>query len=278
MCGLELPWPGKLHAHDDKWLLSHLNPRWDLVVSDIGGTVGRVSADRHYGLASRDSAGRTHALREAERLCTDVERLNQAFGRQAVIAVELHSAPLASLGTSDALAESLRELSEWDWGGAQLLIEHCDSLVNEQTPEKGYLGLHDELRALRTLPSIGLSLNWGRSAIELRNADRVIDHVSQARTAGALRALIFSGVAASANAFGEAWSDLHLPFAPTPGFGGSEAESLMTQSAASKALAEAGALDWVGLKLGFRPVDGPVEHRVHMISESIRLLQDAAPK
>jgi hypothetical protein len=34
--GLELPWVGRLHPHDDDWLLEHLPERWDLVVTDVG--------------------------------------------------------------------------------------------------------------------------------------------------------------------------------------------------------------------------------------------------
>lgn len=275
--GLELPWVGRLHPHDDEWLLAHLVPSWDLVVSDIGGTVAGVADNPRYGLASRDDTGRAAAVRTAQRMRADVDRLNQALARQAVIAVELHSAPLANGGSSVALSNSLEELNTWDWGGAQLLVEHCDTLVEGQEPEKGYLSLKDELAAIGDVPQIGLSLNWGRSAIELRDADRVIDHVVQTRDTGALHAIVFSGAAATDGAFGAAWSDLHLPFAPTPGYTHPEPTSLLTREVAARVLAEAGQLDWIGLKMGWRPVDAPIAEPVLMIAEGIRLIQDAAP-
>lgn len=268
--GLELPWLGGLHPHDDRWLLKSLPSAWDLVVTDVGGTVIRLSEDPRYGLGSRDAVGRRAAVDDVARLRDDVDRLNQAVGRRAVIAVELHSAPLASNGDSESLAQSLTEICGWDWGGARVLIEHCDTLVEGHIPEKGYLSLPDELSAIELSETpVGIALNWGRSAIELRDADRVLDHIALA--ANHLSALVFSGASSLSSAFGSAWTDAHLPFATE------ESTSLLNADRAAAALAAAGRLDWVGLKMGWRPVDAPIADRVRMIADGIRLIGEAAP-
>jgi hypothetical protein len=265
--GLELPWVGRLHPHDSDWLLAALPSRFDLVVTDIGGTVGRLAADPDYGLASNDADGRRRALDDAARMRDDVDRLNQSAGRSAVIAVELHSAPLAGNGGPAAFAESLRELAGWQWGGAQLLVEHCDTLVDGRSPEKGYLPLAAEIDAIAgSDTAFGLSLNWGRSAIELRDADAVLRHVAEARGSGLLRAVVFSGASPEASAFGPAWVDAHLPF------DADEPTSRLTAERAHATLDAAGDLDWVGIKLGHRPLDAPVADRVRVIQNSIALL------
>jgi hypothetical protein len=274
--GLELPWTGALHPHDPDWLLSRLHPAWDLVVTDVGFTVGRLATDPAFGLASLDQDGRRAALSAAAALRVDVDRLNQAAGRRAVTAVELHSAPQAVGGSGAAFASSLAELAEWDWNGASLLVEHCDAPIDGRAPEKGYLSLGEEIAAIESSGHpVGISLNWGRSAIELRNADRVVDHVGQAADAGLLRAIVFSGAADAPSAFGSAWEDAHLPFAVTPGHETGEPTSLLTKARTIDALRAAGTLEWVGLKMGWRPLDAPAGDRVTMIADGIRLIEDA---
>lgn len=269
--GLELPWPGSLHAHDVDWLLRTLPASADLVVSDIGHTVGSLAKDAAYGLASNDSAGRARALADAARLRDDVDRLVQASGRGSVIAVTLHSAPLASAGSAEALRASLGDITSWDWNGADVLIEHCDALVAGQAPQKGYLPLADEIAAASGLA--GLSMNWGRSAIELRDADAVAGQIARAAASGLLRGLVVSGATDTDNAFGPAWEDNHPPFAPAhPGEYG-ESTSLLTPARAADALAAAaastGGLDWVAVKMGFRPLDAPLDDKLRMIAHAV---------
>ncbi|MCU1596390.1 MAG: hypothetical protein JWQ47_129 [Glaciihabitans sp.] len=273
--GLELPWTGSLHPHDPEWLLSTLEPSWKLVLTSIPGTVARLDVDPHAGLASTDAEGRAAAIGDARLMRDAVETLNtravSSPGNPAVLAVELHSAPRVPSG-SDArrLADSLEEVSSWDWGGTSLLIEHSDAFVAGQDPSKGFLTLRDEIEAVDAVRfrgrghggGIGIALNWGRSAIELRDPDRVTEHVDAAADSGLLAALVFSGAAATANRYGAPWADVHPPFGPSidrvagPGAGTdavTESTSLLTAERAADALAHAGRLDWVGIKMGWKP-------------------------
>ncbi|MHA3685043.1 DUF4862 family protein [Leucobacter sp. HY1908] len=273
--GLELPWPGQLHAHDDAWLLEHLPGSADLVVSAIGHAVGSLAANPSFGLASVDSEGRELALVGAKRLRDDVERLVQRSGRASVVSVELHSAPLATDGSSDALADSLAQISAWDWNGADLVIEHCDTLIAGQRPEKGYLSLDDEIAALEAVGgTVGLALNWGRCAIELRDADLVAEQVARAQQSGLLRGFVFSGASAVQNTYGPAWEDNHPPFAPRDQGGTGEPSSLLTRERAHAALAAAGSLDWVAVKMGSRPMNASVAERVDMIRSAVEIVWD----
>lgn len=267
--GLELPWPGRLHAHDPDWLLRTLPPAADLVVSAIGNTVGSLAADAAYGLASRDAAGRARALADTARLRDDIARLADASGRAGVIAVELHSAPLATAGSAQALRASLEQAAGWDWSGAEVVVEHCDALVDGQRPEKGYLPLADELEAIAGLAA--LSMNWGRSAIELRGADGVAAQLAQARASGLLRGLVFSGASARDNAYGPAWEDNHPLFAEL------EPSSLLTAELAREALQAAGELEWVAVKMGLRPLDVGMDARIGMIRHAVETVRAAVP-
>lgn len=270
--GLELPWIGSLHRHDEAWLLRSLAERFDLIVTDIPWAVGQVASTPEYGLASRNQDGRRAALEDVARLRDDVHRLNAAAGRQRVVAVELHSAPRADLGAGHALAESLREIQEWDWAGAQLVIEHCDALVEGNVPEKGFLSLDDELDAIRDT-TVGVSINWGRSAIELRDAQKVAEQIATARASGRLRGLILSGAAQEPGAFGPAWRDSHLPFDVSPGFPWGDSNSLLTIERAREALEAAGKIDWLGFKFGWMREDSSVADRVEMIKAATRILR-----
>lgn len=271
--GLELPWLGSLHPHDDRWLEANLPRRFSNVVTDIGATVSAVAADPAYGLASTDARGRRAAIHQASRLRDDVHRLNDAIGAQSVLAVELHSAPLASAGSAGMLRASLTEVAGWDWDGATLTIEHCDSEVAGQAPEKGYLSLADELDAIASSGTgIGLSLNWGRSAIELRRADAVRQQVAMAASSGLLRGLMFSGASDRAGRFGPAWIDAHLPMAPTPEFPLGEPTSLLTEELLRECVDAAGDVQWSGIKYGWKPQHSPVVERVQMVTAGVDIL------
>jgi hypothetical protein len=186
---------------------------------------------------------------DAASLRSSVVSLNDTLGRAAVSAVELHSAPTAHDVTSarGAFARSLDIVTGWDWDGAQILLEHVDAKVDGHAPDKGFLSLEDELDVLSegSLP-MGVLINWGRSAIELRSAARVVDHVAMARDAGVLRGLVFSGVSAVPTRYGEAWADQHLP--PSA----HEVDSLLTAEMMDNALRVAGPLDFTGVKMSWR--------------------------
>ncbi|GAB3797036.1 DUF4862 family protein [Humibacter antri] len=271
---LELPWSGRLHPHDSEWLLAHWPERFRAVMTDVPWAARQVTDDPAYGLASTDEEGRRRAISSALALRDDVERLADAVGRPVVQVVELHSSPRASSGCAERLALSLDELSATDWHGAQLVIEHCDALVADHEPEKGFLSLDDEIRAIRLSETdVGLSLNWGRSAIELRDAHAVADQVERAASTGLLQGLMISGASDRDGVMGSAWVDAHHPFLRSPQHPDGDPASLLTEELVAASFAAAGRLRWRGVKVGWPPnATGTVERRVAMIARALDAL------
>ncbi len=285
--GLEVPFTGTLHRHDEAWLLRNVRKDWDFVVTLIPGTMGTLSTNKHFGLASTDASGRKAALDMARSANDAVKRLNAAVGRQAVIGVEVQSAPsqgpAGGTGSAAAFADSLTELAAWDWQGARIVIEHCDAFRAGHAQHKGFLSLGDELAAIAKAnrsarAPIGININWGRSVLETHKVETAVEHIAQASSAGALAGIIFSGASGEATPFG-AWQDTHMPHAQAPGIKHFAAGSLMTEDAIKRALAAAGGakLDFLGVKIAIRPANAPVSARLGLVNDLIQLIERAAP-
>ena len=81
----------------------------------IGSAMAAGEADPSAGLASTSPEGRASALFALARVRDDVVRLHDIAGRRAVIAIEVHSAPRATNGSSaSAFARSLAEIAAWE--------------------------------------------------------------------------------------------------------------------------------------------------------------------
>ena len=237
--------------------------------------MARVGEDAVYGLASRSVDGRRAAVEDVARMRDDSLRLNDAQSRAVVAAVELHTAPRGTAATPGALAESLAEIASWDWDGAQLVIEHCDAWIDGQIPAKGFLSLRDEVDAVEASgTSVGISLNWGRSAIEGRDPATALRHIGLARSRGMLRGLMASGAADRATHFGPPWIDAHLPFASSETVVHGERHSLMTEERFTESVVAAGGLDWVGLKVGVAG-SATLVQRLTVIEESVDVVSRA---
>jgi hypothetical protein len=270
-CGLEVPFTGEL---DDDELSGLLGGGHELVITSIPGVVAKLSADPAFGLASHDEDGRMRAVRFTRAAHDGVRRLHDTLGRRATRAVLVHSASAPGQGSVAAFRRSLDELTAWGWDDALLLVEHCDAAVPGVTAAKGFLPLDDELSALEdsAAPRSGVLLNWGRSAIELRDPDAVADQVAHVRSRGLLRGLIFSGCSPDPASRGGAWADVHLPPSPI------DERSALSRDRAIAAVRAAGggaALDVLGMKVGAPPdADGP--RRASILAESAALLLGAA--
>lgn len=271
--GLELPFAGALHAHDEDWLLKQLPREGTHLVTAVPGTAGRSRQEPRFGLASADPAGRAEAVRMINDVRAAVDRVNQSAGREAVLAVEIQSAPGRAddrtAGTLEALTESLREIAAWDWSGAALVIEHCDAARDDHPAEKGFLDLEDEIVAIRRSGvDIGLSLNWARSVIEGRDPATAIEHVRATIEAGLLRGVIFSGVTASGDT---PWIDGHL--APRPG----DPESLLGAEEIRETLRAVGdhPLSFIGAKVVARPTDLTPQDRAEGVCAAVDLVRDS---
>lgn len=273
---LEVPWLGAIHPHDPQWFMSHFPKRFAAVLTGIPSTMSQLSANPWFGLASPDENSRQASIRHAASMRDGIKALNDAMGLQTVRVVELHSGP-REYADCASFTRSLQEIAAWDWDSALLVIEHCDAYIPGQAPEKGFLTLTDEIAAIKQSGAdIGISLNWGRSAIELRDAERVVEHVLEAKASGLLHGIIFSGASDVDCALGQAWIDAHHPFQRSESHPWGIPESLMTEGRVLGALKPAEGLAWSGVKLGWPPnVQGSVTQRVQMISDALNVLDQA---
>jgi len=278
LAGLELPLtPEGAPSLTPQWRRQNLRPEWDLLMTVIPTVVRRVKDDPRYGLASVDADGRAAAVADAGRARDLALRIADERGRPAVVAMQLHSAPGGTGASSDALARSLEEVVTWDLAGAAVLIEHCDAPVPGRTAAKGYLSLADELAAVASVGSdlVGVSVNWGRSAIEGRSVATPLEHVQAAARVRVLRAVVFSGATDQETAWGPAWSDAHIP----PRADGA-ADSPLAPSAASllgsheiaATLAAAGEQCLVAVKVAVRPADADVATRLAVARAALGLV------
>lgn len=282
--GLEHPFLGEsLHAHDDEWFLNNISPDWNFVFTCVPGTMAAIGNTPEFGIASDDDAGREQALAFMARARDAIAKLNAHAGRRVVTAIEMQTAPNQSKASSSAMSleKSLETMLSWDWQGAQIVIEHCDTYIDGQKPAKGFLTLADEIQAIQAVnkkldANVGVVINWGRSVIEARSVNGALDHIKQAKAAGVLAGLMFSGVSDQESPYGT-WADTHMPAAQSESATIGATGSLMTEAQVHQCIhaAEASSLDIVGVKLGVRPKDESLENRVAYNREALAIIARA---
>ena len=262
----------------DPAVLGSTPPTSRHVLTMIPATMTAMRSREGYGLASEEEEGRRSAVEDVRGALEFAELVNSGAGGR-VIAIEIQSAPRDPLASVDAFRRSTEELARMVQGGdVRLWIEHCDTRIPGQHFEKGFLSLDDELD-VAAAGGLGMLINWGRSAIELRSADRVTEHLRAAAGAGVLRGLVFSGVASEPTDFGHAWVDAHLPVAGSlddEAAGRAVVDaSLLTRVHAIDALRAAGVsdLECVGLKMGMPP-GTPDDLRMAMLQTNVELIAD----
>ncbi len=209
--GAEIPYPGELaDAQSRAWLAEHVPQSWHgNVITLIPGTMQNLGKKPFFGLASPDEGQRLAAHAFMEDVRHSLESFDKMRKNFDVKFIEIHSAPQAH-ADKDAMRRSLDRITKWNWCGAKLVIEHCDTYIPTQTPEKGFLALEDEIDIAREY-DLGITINWGRSAVEGRSADLPAQHVQQCVDAGVLSGLMFSGAGPEATQYGYEWIDGHLP-------------------------------------------------------------------
>ena len=265
--GLEIPWLGRVHPHDNAWFLKNAPTGAQLSVTALPYIMQRCAADPQYGIASPDAEGRASALGDLRRLAADVRVLTEQSAADVAL-VALHTAP-SGRADAAALADSLNEIAGFDWSEAQLVIEHCDGVMPDRPFEKGFLPLAEEIEAISaTGTPIGVWLNWGRSVIELRDADAVTAQISDAASSGYLTGLTFSGAGAIDGPYGAAWIDAHLPLlSADPGSG-----SLLDDDRVRAAVRAAGSAPWLGVKVSRRPTDRTAEDVTCAVASNLDVL------
>lgn len=280
--GLEHPFYGSLHQYDDAWFLANIAPAWNYVFTCIPGTMNALATNPQFGLASNDEAGRAAALQFMQQACAAVAKLNQHVGRQAVTAIQIHTAPARHRASSStaALVKSLNTLASWDWQGARIVIEHCDAYVDSHVPSKGFLSLADEIAVLcevnqYTAAPLGMVINWGRSVFEAREINGAVAHIQEALAAGVLAGVMFSGVSDQDSEYG-AWRDSHQPPKSSALIQHGSPVSWMTEQTMHDCLAactDPEQLLILGAKIGIRPQDATVKQRIAYIHDTLAILQ-----
>lgn len=211
--GLEIPYKDALDD-DVPWLADQVRGRFtESVVTAIPGTMMRVAQDSRFGLASGDAEGRVAALAFVRQIRADIDRLNDEAGEQVVAALQLHSAPTAGAQLSafeHSLEELLGDTGASGPGAPALVIEHCDRFHPDFVGEKRFLSLEEEAELAQKL-GLGVTVNWGRSALEAHDAVLPARQVGALVEAGALAGVMFSGAGPDANQYGGPWADAHLP-------------------------------------------------------------------
>lgn len=289
--GVELPFDMSLHPISEDWLLKQISREWDIVITLIPGTVRRMKEDAQFGLASTCSQSRAAALKFCREARLAIERVNAALGRNAVIAVQIHSAPSvqhpADPHSKAALVSALCELASWDWMEARLVIEHCDANNGVHQPAKGFLAQQIEIEAALTVnhlagTNIGVSVNWARSVIEARRSSAALAHIEHANGAGLLAGITFSGCSPQETAYGPAWADAHLPPAAPAGLSDAFAQaargSILTQRDIIAALSSCDRkrLDFIGVKVAAPKSLNPTpRERIAIVRDSTQVINTA---
>ncbi|PLS31462.1 UDP-N-acetylglucosamine pyrophosphorylase [Bifidobacterium margollesii] len=276
--GLEIP---ALSAgyKDMDWLWPLLPDGSRHVFTMVTATMEAIARDPLFGLASADGNGRGAAM-NMMRAAADIVRTINDVGRIHIDAVEIQSAPSQSdqSAAAQAFEQSLAELVSWNWAGATIAVEHCDSRVGNTVPAKGFLGLTDEIDIVRRLRSdsstpLGVTINWGRSAIELRDPDGVTEHIRQTVETDTLAGIMYSGTCAKASDFGPAWTDSHAPlhFMTDASEGESASELTEQRMTETRKIAEPALYD--GVKMSIRPLDRSIDDKVKLIRRALQTLQ-----
>lgn len=281
--GLEHPFWGVLHQHDDNWFLANIAPQWNYVFTCIPGIMNALGQNPMFGIASDDEAGRQAALAFIQQACAAIGKLNTHLGRQAVTAIQIQTAPARHKAASSkaSLLASLQTMLSWNWHGARIVIEHCDAYVDSQTPSKGFLALSDELDVITQLNTalskeqqLGMVINWGRSVFETRRVEGAVEHIQAAQAAGVLSGLMFSGVSDQDSEYG-AWRDSHQPPRNSDLVVNGEPGSWMTEQTMHNCLAacnDAAGLQVLGAKIGIRPHSADIGQRMGYVRDTLAIL------
>lgn len=279
--GIEHPFVGKLHAFDDDWFLANIDSNWQFIFTSIPGVMAHLAKNPNFGIASTNEPGRQAALMFYQQARQAILKLNQHLDRQAVSHIKIHTAPKITTQTQSsiqALQKSLETMQSWDWNGAKLIIEHCDAYIVGQEAEKGFMLLEDEIAAIRQInnklhSNIGISINWGRSAIETRSSTGPLQHIKQAYRSGLLKGIIFSGASGNEGPYGQ-WKDTHMPPEQAFNIPSYASGSLMTIAKIEKSLQQCDChqLDFIGGKISLSPNQASIKKRISYIKSLITLL------
>jgi len=280
--GLEIPFFGELHEYNEDFFLTSLEQKWEYVLTCLPGTMKFLEKNSNFGIASDDEKSRLEGVDFYMKANKAVKKLNDYFGEKKVVSVAIASAPSLKYdnvrSSSNSLIKSLKEIKKWDWFGAKLVIEHCDS-GRKKNPVKGFLSLDEEIMAILEVNknpknTVGITINWARSAIEAKSDKGPVQHVRKANQNNILSGIMFSGTGPSSKLYGD-WSDLHLPVAKEDFIKFYEKDSLMSLENMKKTLKECdiNKLLYIGVKVLSMPIEeSSMERRIGINRDTMRVL------
>ncbi len=282
---VEHPYWGDLHTDDIKWFYDEVLSRRDVVITCVPGTMKHLKDDVNFGLASGNEDSRLNAVNFIKKVNGDVRQINSRFGYNKVFGVELHSAPNRFNATVDSSAEqfyrSIREIVCWNWSGSQILIEHCDEYKIGTVPEKGFLGIDDEIEVITRIntelnSNVGMVINWGRSAIEGKSTDTPIEHINKTDQAHILKGIVFSGCTDKEGPYG-IWKDTHMPPPQELGNIYYADNSLMTLERIRNSIysAKNSKLLFIGFKILEMSAEAAIDRRVGLNNDSFGIINYA---
>lgn len=163
----------------------------------------------------------------------------------------------------------------------RIILVHCDAHRPSVPYEKGFLELGQEIDAVREIedPRMGIAVNWGRTAIEGREAPGgaaafVTEQIALAAELKVLRGLMFPGVVGTAGVWGPAWEDSHIaPRGDSEALSASHA-SLLGEPEIRAAIAAAGdGLSYLGAKITVLNAETSVERCLEVARETLALVR-----
>ncbi len=182
--GLEIPFNGEnIHNFGDDFLIQILDDQWSNVITAVPASFMNLKKNKHFGLASDNHEGRDLALSCHKKLNNIVREINDKKGKSCISHIQLCSSPSFPKkdvkSSEDSLLSSIENIMTWDWDGANLVIEHCDSHGADGLYQKGFMPIEAELRVVDYFQKSGLGmvLNWGRSVLEGQSTQTILDHI-----------------------------------------------------------------------------------------------------
>jgi hypothetical protein len=284
--GLELPFWGKdIHQYDSKLFLKLLDKSWEYILTCLPGNMKALEENKFFGLASDNEEGRVEAVEYYRKASVIVQKINRYFKSQRVISVAIATSPSLKdkniSSSTSALKKSLLEISKFNWDGAKLVIEHCDS-GRASNPVKGFLDLDEEIEAILEVNKaynldIGITINWARSVIECQDKSGALKHIKKVKDNALLKGLMFSGTSDKESPYGR-WSDLHLPVAKENHIEYFEPTSLLNKQSMKDCLisSEYNKLDYLGIKVLAMPIEGAsLKRRIGVNNDTLKVLNQA---
>jgi len=281
--GLEIPFNGEnVHVFGNDFIIDILEDDWINVVTAVPASFSQLKHNIHFGLASKNDQGRESALKVHRELNNIVKEINDKKGKLAVSHIQLCSSPSFPNkdvhSSENSLKSSIEELLSWDWDGANLVLEHCDTHNIEGSYQKGFMPITKELNIIEYFKesNMGMVLNWGRSVLEGKNTNSILDHIDLCQEKQCLNGFIFSGTSKKDLNYGT-WEDQHMPFFREASSVKGLESSLLNEESAAKTMKrlKLDDLSYIGFKLQLLPQEiSTIEQRIEINLDAEKILQN----